>query len=209
VRFARPGPAPAPASGLGEAPAGAHRPSRGWPPLIRSADSAHKPVLHIAVFLGASSVQLLAAASRSLPAVASHAIGFAEPRHDVHSPGSAPIEADGSGEPSGHGRAWATVLTCRVGPEDAWEREPALPAAPGRLARPRWLTEQRITDRGRIVVSHREDYSPDGSGMRAHLGETPTGRRVDASSSAGKRGPRVGFISTDMTHSNRSWTVPG
>jgi beta-phosphoglucomutase-like phosphatase (HAD superfamily) len=38
--------------------------------------------------LGAPIVQLAATASRALPAVASHAIGFAEPRPNAHSPGS-------------------------------------------------------------------------------------------------------------------------
>ena len=40
-------------------------------------------------------IQLAATASRALPAVASHAIGFADPRPGVHSPGLAPIEEDG------------------------------------------------------------------------------------------------------------------
>jgi hypothetical protein len=43
--------------------------------------------VHSAVFLGGPIVPLPAAASRSLPAVASHAIGFAEHRPGIHSPG--------------------------------------------------------------------------------------------------------------------------
>ena len=45
-------------------------------------------MLEGSVFLGESIVPLTAVASRSLPAVASHAIGFAEPRPDARSPGS-------------------------------------------------------------------------------------------------------------------------
>ena len=47
------------------------------------------------VFLGDSIAPLPAAASRSLPAVASHAIGFAEPRPSARSPGSGACEDDG------------------------------------------------------------------------------------------------------------------
>ena len=43
----------------------------------------------------ASIVPLSAAASRSLPAVASHAIGFAEPRSSTLSPGFSACEGDG------------------------------------------------------------------------------------------------------------------
>ena len=49
-----------------------------------------------AVFLGDSIVLLPAAVSRSLPAVVSRAIGFAEPRLAVRSPGPAPIEEEGA-----------------------------------------------------------------------------------------------------------------
>jgi hypothetical protein len=45
------------------------------------------PVLDIAVFLGASSVLLPVTASRSLPVIASYAIGYAEPRPGTRSPG--------------------------------------------------------------------------------------------------------------------------
>jgi hypothetical protein len=67
------------------------RPARAGPhaivPLIMAGHPAGHPVLDIAVFLGASSVPLPATASRSLPAVASHAIGYAEPRPAPRSPG--------------------------------------------------------------------------------------------------------------------------
>jgi hypothetical protein len=67
------------------------RPARAGPhaivPLIMAGHPAGHPVLDIAVFLGASSVPLPATASRSLPAVASHAIGYAEPRPGTRSPG--------------------------------------------------------------------------------------------------------------------------
>jgi len=42
-----------------------------------------------------SIIPLLAAASKSLPEVASHALGFAEPRPGVHSPGFGAHEQDG------------------------------------------------------------------------------------------------------------------
>jgi hypothetical protein len=48
--------------------------------------------MHSAVFLGGPIVPLPAAASRSLPAVASHAVGFAEPRPGVYSPGAGAYE---------------------------------------------------------------------------------------------------------------------
>jgi len=69
-----------------EAPAGARRPN-----ALAAADHTgftwHAGVLDGTVFLGDSIVPLPAAASRSLPAVASHAIGFAEPRPGIRSPG--------------------------------------------------------------------------------------------------------------------------
>jgi hypothetical protein len=74
-----------PASGLGEAPAGARRHALS-PPLIYQAHRSRTGAGRCRLprrFI----VSLPAAVSRSLPAVASHAIGFAEPRHDVHSPG--------------------------------------------------------------------------------------------------------------------------
>ena len=50
-----------------------------------------------------SIVPLPGTASRSLPAVASHAIGFAEPRHGTRSPGSGACWKDGeNGEPEPH-----------------------------------------------------------------------------------------------------------
>ena len=84
--------APRPAIAPGLRPLGRPRPARAGPhalssPLICWAHPATRPALHGAVFLGGLIVPLPAAASRSLPAVASHAIGFAEPRHNVHSPG--------------------------------------------------------------------------------------------------------------------------
>jgi ATP/maltotriose-dependent transcriptional regulator MalT len=62
---------------------------RSWLEVLPDEVVRARPVLSVyfAVFLGASSVQLPAAASRSLPAVASHAIGFAEPRPGTHSQG--------------------------------------------------------------------------------------------------------------------------
>ena len=84
--------APRPAIAPGLRPLGRPRLARAGPhalssPLICWAHPATRPALHGAVFLGGLIVPLPAAASRSLPAVASHAIGFAEPRHNVHSPG--------------------------------------------------------------------------------------------------------------------------
>ena len=52
-------------------------------------------VLHGVVFLGDLIVPLPAAVSRSLPPVASHAIGFAEPRHGIRSPGFGACGEDG------------------------------------------------------------------------------------------------------------------
>jgi ATP/maltotriose-dependent transcriptional regulator MalT len=62
---------------------------RSWLEVLPDEVVRARPVVSVyfAVFLGASSVQLPAAASRSLPAVASHAIGFAEPRPGTHSQG--------------------------------------------------------------------------------------------------------------------------
>ena len=57
------------------------------PPVIRWLTWHATRVLDGAVFLGDLIVPLPAAAS-SLPAVASHAIGFAEPRRGIHSPGT-------------------------------------------------------------------------------------------------------------------------
>jgi hypothetical protein len=71
-------------------------------PLVSQAHPATQPGLHCAVFRR-SIVPLPASASRSLPAVASHAIGFAGPRHGTHSPGSGACWKDGeNGEPEPH-----------------------------------------------------------------------------------------------------------
>ena len=71
------GPASAPASGLGEAPAVARRATLAHGTQINSAHSAGTPV-----FTGRlprrTIIPLAGTASRSLPAVASHAIGFAD-----------------------------------------------------------------------------------------------------------------------------------
>ena len=97
-------------------PGGAHRPSRGWPPLIRSADSAHKPVLPLPSSLAHPvSSSWPPRRGRSLPLRPPYRVRRTSTRRPLARIGA--IEADGSGEPSGHGRAWATVLTCRVGPK--------------------------------------------------------------------------------------------
>jgi hypothetical protein len=48
-----------------------------------------------AVFLGDPIVQLVATVSKALPAVASHAIGYADPRDGTHSHGFGAYEDDG------------------------------------------------------------------------------------------------------------------
>jgi len=78
ARSARRGPALASASGLGEAPAAARRPSRHKAPLISQAHRAGSSAA-LSRPPRRSSVPLPAAVSRSLPAVAPHAIGSAEP----------------------------------------------------------------------------------------------------------------------------------
>ncbi len=61
------------------------------------------PVVGAAVSLGASIVQRADAASRALPAVASHAIGSADPGPTVRAQESAPIEGDGPDQVSRKG----------------------------------------------------------------------------------------------------------
>jgi hypothetical protein len=58
-------------------------------------------------------IQLAATASRALPAVASHAIGSADPRPGVHSPGLAPIEEDGDEQATAKAPTH-TMLNCPV-----------------------------------------------------------------------------------------------
>jgi len=70
------------------APADARRADAMHGTTDQSGPPGHECVLRGAVFLGGSIVLLPAAVSRSLSAVASHAIGFAEPRHRARSPGS-------------------------------------------------------------------------------------------------------------------------
>ena len=74
------------ASGLGEAPAGARRPH-----ALAAVRSARLPGTHPlvggAAALRGCIVQLAATASRALPGVASHAIGFAAPGPAVREPG--------------------------------------------------------------------------------------------------------------------------
>ena len=62
-------------------------PHAGSVPQIKPVHTARTLAQRMAVFLGGPIVRLPAAASRSLPAVASHAIGYAEPRPGTHSPG--------------------------------------------------------------------------------------------------------------------------
>jgi hypothetical protein len=88
------GPVPASASGLGEAPADARRAARhvttdqsGTPDDATEARTVPSSPRSI--------VPLAAAVSRSFPAVASHAIGFAEPRHGTRSPGFGACGKDG------------------------------------------------------------------------------------------------------------------
>ena len=61
---------------------------------INSAHSASKPLLLGGRLPRHMIIQLAATASWALPAVASNAIGFADPRPGVHSPGLASIEED-------------------------------------------------------------------------------------------------------------------
>jgi hypothetical protein len=94
ARCARRGSAPAPSSGLGEALAGARRPRRYRTSLIGQARMART---RSCTMPSSAAIQCPAPGRRvwSLPSIASHAIGFAEPRPDVHSPGLGTCVEDG------------------------------------------------------------------------------------------------------------------
>jgi hypothetical protein len=99
-RCAAPGPALAPGLSLGEA-----RPARAGPRArvcrLPVRFVCRRPGLRACRLPRRSSVLLPAAESRSLPPVASHAIGFTEPRHGIRSLGVRAYEEDGMEQSNG------------------------------------------------------------------------------------------------------------
>jgi len=78
---------PASAPGLCLGPARAHVGPQTQDTQIKAAHPESSQVLRVMPSSSLSIVQLAATASRALPAVASHAIGYADPRPGVHSRG--------------------------------------------------------------------------------------------------------------------------